>query len=28
MRYQLPVDTDGIIKSRIFPGLWLAVDQF
>ncbi len=21
----LPVDTDGIIRSRIFPGLWLAV---
>jgi Uma2 family endonuclease len=23
----LPVDTDGIIRSRIFPGLWLAVAQ-
>ncbi|NER48567.1 MAG: Uma2 family endonuclease [Symploca sp. SIO1A3] len=22
---ELPVDTDGIIRSRIFPGLWLAV---
>jgi Uma2 family endonuclease len=21
----LPVDTDGIIRSRVFPGLWLAV---
>ncbi len=21
----LPVDTDGIIRSRIFPGLWLAI---
>jgi len=21
----LPVDTDGILRSRVFPGLWLAV---
>ncbi|MEW6491715.1 MAG: hypothetical protein AB1589_04080 [Cyanobacteriota bacterium] len=21
----LPVDPDGIIRSRVFPGLWLAV---
>jgi Uma2 family endonuclease len=21
----LPTDTDGIIRSRVFPGLWLAV---
>ena len=23
----LPVDTDGIIRSRVFPGLWLAVAE-
>ncbi len=23
----LPVDADGVIRSRIFPGLWLAVDD-
>jgi Uma2 family endonuclease len=23
----LPVDTDGIIQSRVFPGLWLAVTE-
>ena len=23
----LPVDADGIMRSRIFPGLWLAVDD-
>ncbi len=23
----LPVDTEGIIRSRIFPGLWLAVTE-
>jgi Uma2 family endonuclease len=23
----LPVDTDGIIRSRVFPGLWLAVED-
>ncbi len=23
----LPVDADGIIRSRVFPGLWLAVDH-
>jgi Uma2 family endonuclease len=23
----LPVDADGIIQSRIFPGLWLAVSE-
>ena len=23
----LPVDTDGTIRSRVFPGLWLAVAQ-
>ncbi len=23
----LPVDSDGIIRSRVFPGLWLAVAQ-
>ena len=23
----LPVDTDGIIRSRVFPGLWLAVEE-
>jgi Uma2 family endonuclease len=23
----LPVDTDGILRSRVFPGLWLAVDD-
>lgn len=23
----LPVDADGVIRSRVFPGLWLAVDQ-
>ena len=23
----LPLDTDGIIRSRVFPGLWLAVAQ-
>lgn len=23
----LPVDTDGIIRSRVFPGLWLAVTE-
>lgn len=21
----LPTDTDGIVRSRVFPGLWLAV---
>ncbi len=23
----LPVDQDGIIRSRVFPGLWLAVEE-
>ena len=23
----LPMDADGIIRSRVFPGLWLAVDH-
>ncbi len=23
----LPVDTDGILRSRIFPGLWLAITE-
>ncbi len=23
----LPVDEDGVIRSRVFPGLWLAVDN-
>lgn len=23
----LPVDTDGIVRSRVFPGLWLAVEE-
>jgi Uma2 family endonuclease len=23
----LPVDEDGVIRSRVFPGLWLAVDD-
>jgi Uma2 family endonuclease len=23
----LPIDSDGIIRSRVFPGLWLAVAQ-
>ncbi len=23
----LPTDADGIIRSRVFPGLWLAVDD-
>jgi Uma2 family endonuclease len=23
----LPVDADGIIRSRVFPGLWLAVED-
>jgi len=23
----LPVDGDGIIRSRVFPGLWLAVED-
>ena len=23
----LPVDADGIVRSRVFPGLWLAIDS-
>ena len=23
----LPVDADGTIRSRVFPGLWLAVED-
>lgn len=23
----LPVDEDGVIRSRVFPGLWLAVEE-
>ena len=23
----LPVDEDGVMKSQVFPGLWLAVDD-
>ncbi|HEY9612415.1 MAG TPA: Uma2 family endonuclease, partial [Allocoleopsis sp.] len=23
----LPTDADGIIRSRVFPGLWLAVSE-
>jgi len=23
----LPVEEDGVIRSRVFPGLWLAVDN-
>jgi Uma2 family endonuclease len=23
----LPVDGDGVIRSRVFPGLWLAADD-
>ena len=23
----LPIDDDGILRSRVFPGLWLAVDH-
>jgi hypothetical protein len=23
----LPIDTDGTIRSRVFPGLWLAVED-
>lgn len=23
----LPIDADGTIRSRVFPGLWLAVED-
>jgi hypothetical protein len=23
----LPIDADGVLRSRVFPGLWLAVNH-
>jgi len=25
---QLPVEKDGVIQSQVFPGLWLAADEY